>query len=321
MTNRQTFNIVSLVIIIVTLFGYGGYYGRMLFGSPTSPADNQYIAELASSTDSQNSISAKVPEPASDAVHENIKAKTTLFATPVIQTRPNWKILGRLSEQISALKLRFENGDLVAGYILAMNLRYCWDNPLNQHDFDRRIQNEEATNASEALIQRLKSKYEKCQGVTHKQQQQFYHFMRSTAEQGFVPAQENYSQFTPEFFMSSQEHEALPRDQYIAKREQFIAEKLHFLNQAAEHGSLKAIAKLANLYYSQNYGSQGWVKAFAYNQVILAFTDNNALYQRNQWYIEKLMPSLSAQELAQAQARSEKIIHAINQNGTLYSAK
>jgi hypothetical protein len=225
---------------------------------------------------------------------------------------------GKLIEQIKDLKTRFENGDKEAGYILAMNLRYCWRAPVDQKGFDARMQSAEDNHEVGAFIRRLEDSYEKCQGVDTTQKQQFYQIMQATAEQGYVPAQESYSQFNAEFYMASQDKKSLPRDEYIAEQKKFIAEKLNFLSRAAEQGSLKAMAKLANMYNSQNYGEKGWIKAYAYNQAILRFTDDNVLYRRYQWYIEKLTKNMTADEIAQAQALSLQLTTTIDANGTLY---
>ena len=61
---------------------------------------------------------------------------------------------------MSVLQSQFEAGDLTAGYILAMNLRYCWNSPFNQHEFDTRKQTQQETHASDAMLQHLEDKYE-----------------------------------------------------------------------------------------------------------------------------------------------------------------
>lgn len=318
MASSRTYKTLFKLVLIAAILAYTSYYANILFDSPAFFAGSSKKAGATSYQSSQTSA----PPMLAERLNAIDAAKKDNEIAPLgklrIITQPNWHISGRLSEQMSVLQSQFEAGDLTAGYILAMNLRYCWNSPFNQHEFDTRKQTQQETHASDAMLQHLEDKYEKCQGIELKQQKQFYHYMRLAAEQGFIPAKESFAQLYAEFYMTSQGHVSLPRAEYIAMREQFINTKINFLTQAAEHGSIKAMTTLAKLYYSQNYGPHGWVKAFAYNQAILAFTEDNALYQRNQWYTEKLIKSLSAQELADAQAISENIIQAIKQNGTLY---
>lgn len=318
MANHTKYQTLCKLVLLAILFGYGGYYGRIIFNSPIDKLETPTLVPDKSSVISATKAPLTISD--NDAVFVSINTPPAPQGIPVMQTRPDWRITGRLSDQISSLKLQFKKGDLAAGYRLAMNLRYCWNSEQNEADFNVRLQTEQNTYASDETIQSLKDKYAKCQGVEQHQQQQFYHFMQLTAERGFVPAQEFYGQLTTEFYMSSQGKTSQPREQYITSKAHFISEKLHFLGQAAEHGSIKSMSKLATLYYSQNYGEHGWIKALAYNKAILALTEDNNLYRRNQWFIEKSSQELSAQEQAQAQAMSVEIIQAVMQNGTLYSA-
>ncbi|WP_085296875.1 SEL1-like repeat protein [Cognaticolwellia mytili] len=313
-----------LKIITLALFVVIGFYGKSLLSNESENFTKQNLP-LPDSDLSTNSISSNNDQP-NDFVppvtmendsYSEIKTNAN-FGAPIFQIRPNWHIDGKLIEQIKDLKTRFENGDNEAGYILAMNLRYCWHAPFDQKSFDARMQSAEDNHEVDFFIRRLEDSYEKCQGVDTTQKQRFYQIMQVTAEQGYVPTQESYSQFNAEFYMTSQDKKSLPRDEYITEQKKFIAEKLNFLSRAAEHGSLKAMAKLANMYNSQNYGEKGWVKTYAYNQVILNFTDDNALYRRYQWLIEKLTKTMTTDEIFQAQELALQLTTKINAHGTLY---
>lgn len=313
-----------LKITTLALFVVIGFYGKSLL-SNQSENFTKHNLPLPDSDASTNSISSNndqpndfVPPVAMENDSQSEIKTNANYGAPTFQIRPNWHIDGKLIEQIKDLKTRFENGDKEAGYILAMNLRYCWRAPVDQKGFDARMQSAEDNHEVGAFIRRLEDSYEKCQGVDTTQKQQFYQIMQATAEQGYVPAQESYSQFNAEFYMASQDKKSLPRDEYIAEQKKFIAEKLNFLSRAAEKGSLKAMTKLANMYNSQNYGEKGWIKAYAYNQAILRFTDDNVLYRRYQWYIEKLTKNMNADEIAQAQELSLQLTTTIDANGTLY---
>lgn len=289
------------------------------------PAQTTFSNSSKQSPPLNNDKAEQMPSTAIELQHSNDESINTLSSDelPVLTqlVRPDWRIEGKLSQQIDDLARSFEQGDVKAGYILAMNLRYCWRAPYDKNDFDTRIKSVEDYSDADLSIRRLKSQYEKCQGVDSAQRQQFFDVMKATAEHGYVPAQESYAQMPAEFYMTSQGHKKLPRDEYITKRDNFITEKLGFLSQAAEHGSLKAMAKLAGMYNSQNYGGKGWIKAYAYNHAILTFTDDNTLYRRYQWYNEKLSKSMNAEEIAQAQTLSAQLTAQVNANGTLFDIR
>lgn len=238
-----------------------------------------------------------------------------------LKSRPQWRIDGTLVDKYPQLKERFNNGDNAAGYILAMNLRYCWSAAKNQGDFKKLTNAAIKSGESDNFINNLKRRFDKCNGVNEKEHGNFFYYMRVSSEQGFVPSQEMFGNMTAEFFMKSQHLNDLERAEYITSRDSFNQQKLLNLNTAADHGSLLAITQLASLYNSQNYGANGLVKTFANNQVILAITDDNDIYNRYQWFQERLTQKLTSEEIAQAFEFAELRMSNIHKNGTLYSIK
>ena len=65
--------------------------------------------------------------------------------------------------------------------------------------------------------------------------------------------------------MKSQGHELLDRDAYVEKRDEFVQQKLSFLEDAALNGSIRVLVKLSGMQFSQTYGENGLIKALAYN--------------------------------------------------------
>lgn len=315
-----------LIAVIFTLFSLLASNIGM-FDTNIAPHSNKTLAAkivLGNSTVQKSQL--EIPKSTQDdiALQTNTATINLPYSSnmlPVLLTRSDWRINDNLSEQLIELKQRFTDGDLDAGYILAMNLKSCLRAPIDQADFELRMQEATLSNETEYYISRLEYDHKKCTGVSATQRQQYHYYLQATAQQGHVPAQEGYSNLHEEFFMKSQNFNKLPRDEYIAKRDNFIVEKLTFLETAAEHGSLKAMTTLAGLYHSQNYGSKGWIKAYAYNQAILNFTDDNVLYRRYQWYIEKQGKNMSESDMVEALALSEQIVASVQSNGTLYSAK
>lgn len=255
-----------------------------------------------------------------DTEHANQSLPPTLDINGLKHVlRPSWLIKDNLTLHIEQLKSAFKQGDSESGYRLAMNLRKCLHAPLNITDLSNKVSRAEQANESPEFIAGLQQRFVQCEGVSLKERQEFYYFMQQAAQQGFVPAQESFASLHAELYMTSQNKQDLPRADYIASRNKFVSEKLFYLRAAAERGSLYAVKQLANLYNSQNYGSNGLVKAYAYNQVILSLTDNNTLYNRYQWFQERLAQRLSIEEVSQALNITEHTLEKINDHGTRYS--
>lgn len=307
--------VLALLLIFAISYTINDYFSTDSLAPKIKPTKTILSAQKIAKDNSQTNNIVQNNALAID----NIKTEENPVAFPIFKQHPDWHITGSLDQQIDGLTLRFENGDLTAGYILAMNLKYCWNAPSTENSYDQQRQKAILDNESTQFIDQLTEKFNKCWKIDKEQRKSFYLYLRSSAEQGLVAAQEQFSQLNAEFFMRFQQN--LSRDEYVAAREKFIKTKLFFLAQAAEHGSLKSMTTLSSLYYSQNYGTKGWVKAHAYNQVILNFTDNNKIYRRYQWYIEQMTKSLSPEELITAQELANDIIDKINKNGTLYSVK
>ena len=118
--------------------------------------------------------------------------------------------------------------------------------------------------------------------------------------------------------MKSQGYEELERSDFIRKRDSFIEQKVSFLEQAAKYGSIKALAKLSNMNRSQIIAGNGYVKSYAFNQLILEFTQNNEIYNRYSWFQQKLYSQLTPEEIENALTMSEEWSAKIKLNGTLY---
>lgn len=236
-----------------------------------------------------------------------------------LQQRPNWRVEGNFAEQFNALNERFLAGDLIAGYQIARNLQSCQSAPTTETAYQHAINTGQALQETANYFERLSQRFAKCSGIAQSVKTQYLHYLQATAAQGFTPAQESFAHINTEFYMKYQAEQQLTREKYIAKREGFIKQKLDNLHQAAEHGSLLAIKNLANMYYSQNYGENGSIKAYAFNYVILELTDDNKLYNRYQWYQERLSQALTHEQIAHALALAQQLLDKIAINGTLYS--
>ena len=95
-------------------------------------------------------------------------------------------------------------------------------------------------------------------------------------------------------------------------------QKIKFLEQAAQHGSIKALIRLSTMNRSQRFGENGYVNSFAYNQLILALTQSNETYNRYAWLQQKQRSQLTLDEVDAANSISAQWLEIIKTNGTLY---
>ncbi len=236
----------------------------------------------------------------------------------VVMLRPDWKFDGNLIVQLEKLKSAAAKGDNEAGYILAMNLRYCYYSPADDIALEKKLEQAYEYSDNELAVENITKRYEYCSGIEQKQRNQFYSYSKAAASNGYVAAQEVIASITPEFFMASQGYDNLERDAYIIMRDNFIKQKIEFLEQAAQNGSIKALTRLARMSHSQKFGENGYMKTFAFNQLILELTQSNEIYNRYSWFQQRLHPQLTSEELANAFAMSEQWLEIIKANGTLY---
>jgi len=235
-----------------------------------------------------------------------------------IMLAPKWQLEGTLLAHFERLVDLGIEGDSSAYFILSKNLRFCLFVPLNaeslEHSMSTALDNGESSN----FISRLKERYNFCEGITKEQRNSFYSYNEETANKGYVPAQVEFAKTTAKTFMQSQGHEKLERDEYIKTRDQFKQQKVGLLSSAAEQGSIAAMERLSFLHQSQNYGVNGLIKAYAYSSSLLEFTENNDLYNRHQWFVQRLSKRLTPEDIEQALALSEQLIEVVKNNGTLY---
>jgi len=231
---------------------------------------------------------------------------------------PKWQLEGTLLSNFERLINLAIEGDSSAYFILSKNLRFCLFVPLNaeslEHSMNAALDNGESSN----FISRLKERFTFCEGITKDQRNSFYSYNEETANKGYVPAQVEFAKTTAKTFMRSQGHEKLERDEYIKTRDQFKQQKVDLLSSAAEQGSIAAMERLSFLHQSQNYGLDGLLKAYAYSSSLLEFTENNDLYNRHQWFVQRLSKRLTPEDINQAQLLSAQLNEIVKSNGTLY---
>ena len=288
-----------------------------------------FIGNNNSSTQSQIQVqhSSDIQEPSPTPLALELEVVTKPNSNPaapepaeqmVVIERTDWTLVEPLQTQLTRLKNRAAQGDLQATYSLAMNLRFCSLAPLDETDLDARLQQAYQYKDDGFAIADIKERYEFCQGIDQQQRDEFYAYLETAAKAGYVPAQEEMATVTPEQFMQLADSTELEREAYIQKRQDFIQLQLSLLESASQHGSIKALITLSNMYHSQNYGANGRAKSYALNLMILELTDDNELQSRYSWFVQRRESELSPQQIEQAQVLSEQWLAMIKANGTVY---
>ena len=232
--------------------------------------------------------------------------------------RPNWRLDGDFKDHLQALIIMAANGDSEANYIIAMNLKHCYFAPVDDIALAKKLEQAYEYSDTDIAVDKITEKYEYCFGIQQQQRDQFYKYLEFASSVGYVVAQEAIGSITPEFFMKSQGYEELERSDFIKKRDSFIEQKVSFLEQAAKNGSIKALVKLSDMNRSQIIGGNGYVKSYAFNQLILELTQSNEMYNRYSWFQQKLYSQLTPDEIENALKMSEDWLTEINIRGTLY---
>ncbi|WP_462148220.1 SEL1-like repeat protein [Pseudoalteromonas gelatinilytica] len=236
----------------------------------------------------------------------------------IIKNALKWRFDGVLIDHLTELKQRAEQGDAEASYLIAQNLKYCFNAPLDVEALEATLTESYEFSDAGDTQNRVLEKYEYCQGVDLATRRSFYRYLVMAAENGSAYAQQTFAGLTPEFYMKSQFPEKLSRAEFIKNRDNFKERKTVFLEQAAKQGSEQALMSLASMYYSEQVGEHSAAKAYAINRLIMEITQNNDVYNRYAWFEQRQYPTLSDEELSIANNLFEQWLLQIKQNGTLY---
>lgn len=229
-----------------------------------------------------------------------------------------WRVDGPLAGQLASLVAMSESGDSAASYRLGMNLRRCYYAPENDVAYELKLAELNSFSDADRAIEQETARYEFCRGVSAEQKREFFHYLDRAAKEGVVFAQEAIGVIPQDFYMKSQGLRTLPREEYIAKRDAFLAKQQAYLHSAASHGSINAMQKLAHINAVQQTGPHGRLRAYAYNRLILDYVEDNDLYNRYQHFQQTMQGEFSANEVLQAEQLYEQWRAEVASNGTLY---
>ena len=307
-----------LIVVLVLLFVIYIYFSReaAIFATNSESSNDTTASQHV---EAQANISATKPDAsllADESAEQGSEANDSREF--IIKNAPKWRFDGVFIDHFTELKQRAKQGDAEANYLIAQNLKYCFNAPLDAEALEATLAESYEFSDAGDTQNRVLEKYEYCQGLDLATRRSFYRYLTMAAEQGSAFAQQTFAGLTPEFYMKSQFPEKLSRAEFIKNRDGFKERKTVFLEQAAKQGSEQALMSLASMYYSEQVGEHSAAKAYAINRLIMEITQNNDVYNRYAWFEQRQYPTLSDEELSIANNLFDQWLLQIKLNGTLY---
>lgn len=235
---------------------------------------------------------------------------------------PEVELHGGLAKHIDELREKYNQGDLEAGFILARGLERCMGAITTKEELERSFQNLESVQKSqffddERMAQekeRLSQLFDFCEGMPKVDVWDHFEVLQTTALRGSIAAQTDFvhSIFPTDVEKDGHLYTPEERAQLIEIKNNYD----HFIENAAHHGSMRAISTMVmiNMPHTRN----DLVKALAYNFAFLELTRNDNYYQIHQEKEQELINQMSQQDVEKARERSQEIIEIINKNGSIY---
>lgn len=206
---------------------------------------------------------------------------------------------GTVSTQLNAQEL-FE---------IARELRLC--NRVPKSDSELSLWLDDANRAGEPneFIEDVIARYERC--PKHAAEEQNYVvLLLKAAEQGSDDAvSELWAIAEPEYF-DSMDFRQLSRDELITERLAFTQKKYDLAHATALLGGEQSLERLIKGYQHFDLATHGqsYYKSVAYANFAMATTRNNDFHRKVDWIKQRLLKSMSNDELDQAQSLTEKLL-------------
>ena len=237
---KKPFLIVAPLLVLGVLV----YKYSFQTAAPITTSSEQINAH---STKAQYQVEEQVSVPATSLLaDESVEQGSEVNDSRelIIKNAPKWRFDGVLIDHFTELKQRAEQGDVEANYLIAQNLKYCFNAPLDAEALEATLaESYEFSDAGDTQNRALE-KYEYCQGLDLATRRSFYSYLAEAAENGSAYAQQTFAGLTPEFYMKSQFPDKLSRAEFIKNRDNFKQRKTAFLEQAAKQGSEQALMSL-----------------------------------------------------------------------------
>ncbi|MBO9491901.1 hypothetical protein J7384_16190 [Endozoicomonas sp. G2_1] len=277
--------------------------GLLLYGLVTSQTTEHHkITELESKNTSAKTSVEYDPSAEIAFNHPQSTINPVINASAFSLTN-GWKLTGELNHHLSQLYLASEQGDKQASYLLAKNLQFCLRAPSDQSSYQLAIERGQEQEFDDRYFIELSQRYQYCQGISQNDRYRFVDYYRKAAEQGSVDAMVDYGGNYIEVLV--QAHQSADTEKL--SRQDILSIQQEYLTTAAQYGRIDALAKLSDGLWQQKFGHNDGVIALAYTDLLLNLTQDNELYNRHQWFKQRMLKQLSDDQIQQAQQLTEEL--------------
>lgn len=242
--------------------------------------------------------------PAAGAVYSELSTSATSKAQ--IQVDENAGVQAVASENVAAAATQFNTQAL---FETARELRLCKSVPKSAAELSLWLDNANRVGEPNELIEDVIARYEQC--LKHAGEAQNYVvLLLKAAEQGSDEAvSELWAMGDAEYF-DSLGFKHLNRDQLIAERLAFTQKKYDLAHIAALLGGEQSLERLITGYrhFDPVTHGQSYYKSVAYADFAMSTTRNNDFHRKVDWIKQRLLNSMSNDEVEQAQSLTEKLL-------------
>ncbi|CAM5195228.1 hypothetical protein [Alishewanella longhuensis] len=205
----------------------------------------------------------------------------------------------------------FKNTELSTSEIfaLATELRLCKSVPKSDSELSLWLDKANSLGEPIEFIDDTVARYEQC--LKHSNEERNYMaLLLNAAEQGSDDAVSLLWSIGEQEYFESFGTVQFSREERIAARVAFTQKKYDLAHKVALQGGEHSVEKLVKGYqhFDPATNGQSYYKSVAYANYTMATTRNNDLYRKVDWIKQRLLNSMSNDELEQAQMLTEKLL-------------
>lgn len=197
---------------------------------------------------------------------------------------------------------------------VAKQLYFCRAVPKNDVELSLWLDKAKESGEPHTYIENVLGRYSTCIELDATEQN-YAALLIEAAEQGADDAVALFWSLSDTEYFESMNFMQMSRDETIANRYKFIEKKFELAHAVALKGGEKSLNRLIRDYqhFDPFTKGQSYYKSVAYADFALATTQNNDFYQKIDWIKQRLLRTMSHEEIEQAQSLTERLLsEAIN---------
>lgn len=238
-------------------------------------------------------------------------------------TVPDYTQDGSLMQNYDRLLKSYLNGNLDAGYTLAMDLVSCIGAPALEEELKEEIAGyddlKEKLNLGmdysvAAQEEHIEKRFHFCRDINNDAAELGMELLGETADKGHIPSQAQYGTTYPPTDIERYRGQVTDEELEIFKARQIRGMK--FLKNATQHGSLRGLRAMIS--FKLNHDGKNLVEALAYNLAYLEFESEHLKINSFTKQRDFITNQLSPEEIEQAKELSYQHIQHILDNGTVF---